>query len=251
MTMLLGKPLAQIRASLNMPTLEPGAVVVAAHEAAHAIIVLAHGAGVSELEVHATPTKWDGHCLWENIPPDEYAGEAFAAGAASLDFLSPTVRNGDPWQAAEGDMEPLRRYGIFQQRDLEYYRASAYTVLHANRTALDRLAYALLDHEGHMNADQIRAIVEPGMLPDAQSNPAAWTKAQMRTLANKIERTVQSGFIPAAIRGPLEELKRLHRLENPGAASGSTIPGMRYGDTLAIAPATPGGYETRHLRGAR
>lgn len=252
MKTFLGRSVRELNAAHGL-NFVPGALRAIAHEAAHATVALAYGGNVTSLDVWAERGGHAGECRWTRVPSVDKDVFVQAAGAASVAFLHESLQCADPWAHCGEDIRAIRsefRSSITDE-DLEDARRHAERILRANSGTFDRLCDALVRHAGHMTEEQIRAVATPGMLPDVGTDHRAWTRAQLRTLADELQKLQlkmkRGDPIPEAVREPLAELERLHNEKKAGRQGGHGSPaGLRHGEAIPlVTPRTSAGYEHR------
>lgn len=150
MTRVIGRPLEDIRSALGTPYLPAGAVSAAVHEAAHAVVGMAHGAIISSIYIRETArryqTVWEGLCTYEGarMTVEEYQ-QFTIAGVIGSDFLHSSVTSVDsPFFGSCGDSRQLVTSGITLSEALATYRMPVTSILKANVEAFDHIAAALL-----------------------------------------------------------------------------------------------------------
>lgn len=225
MNRVLGQSLTQIRGWFDQ-RVQPQPIGLVAHEAAHATVALALGLDVTELQIWNERGTWRGECAWSDAyATTEERMTILAAGAASVDFLHPTIATGG-WWGAQDDLTAMSRLrpGITAS-EREAYRSQARRMLEDNRDTFERLSTGLLQRNGEMDAAQIRAIATPGMMPRQGVDISRWTDAQRHRFASKVEEMVRTNRVPAHIARQIDALSKTR-------PASITAPTYRIGKTV-------------------
>jgi hypothetical protein len=212
---ILGQPLSKIRQRYGYH-LYGGQVLLATHEAAHAIVALSLGHRVTELAVHIDYRSHvvDGYCSWD-VPGDDVAlmgtpheGIVTSAGLTGVLLLHESF-NARQSELFGTDTKDHRILSGLTDKQCDWAHRCSRTILDYRLEQFDRLAAALV-RQSVLSESEIREVTGHVEII------AAYRAAPRRPTAAHSPSTAR----PAATRS--------------GASSRNAIPGLRYSDAVIV-----------------